>query len=441
MNEAMTVSRHGLLLLASFEGKPRTKARRCEGGRYELSYGCTTWPPAPGEAEGRPIGPADVCTEDQALQLFAYHLKRFEAVVEKHVTVPLNQFQYDAHVSLAYNIGEGQYAKSSVLRLTNEGNWAEAAASFGMYVFATSPGPSDVQMKMAEHKGQWRMGPKGAEWIGPEGQACEWRQALDGLLRRHHSEGLLSLGLPWEPVCTQAFIFLDAERHWNAAKGRWEDTVMDCRTFAACKAKAETLPKLQLDLPPATKVTIPAPAPTVAVDAKVAPPATIPAPGTAKPVPGPPIQRQPGLPAPVPPPPLEYQVPRGAPMPTPPPPAKPMDATRRFWGAFLYYGGKIFMLLGVTTLPGKWAVAFGETWGAVVKDPQLFGMAIDALCFSTGFFADHCGAWIRKWGERRATRPMVSGGERHPPIVVTEVSTQTALVQTQTLEVSTTGGA
>lgn len=437
INDHMKIGRHGLILCASFEGKPRLKARRCEGGKYELSYGCTTWP------DGRAIGPADFCNEDQALQLFAFHLHRFEAVVEKYTTVPLNQFQYDSHVCLAYNIGETAYSKSSVLRLTNEKKWDEAAEAFGLYMFATSDGPSTTQQKMAKHKGQWRINAKGAAvWISPDGGECSWRQALLGLTSRHYAEGLLSLGLPWEVPCDSDGLMLDTEREWDAGQNRWEDVVMDRTPFAKVKAHARTLPRLTLEetaapgvnapfnleeyekrveaatkpATPATNVTTPAAAPTKPVDAPKPSVATTPAPAPAKPAPAPPNQAPARpIPPPIRPPlpKLEYEVPKGATTPYIPAPAKPMENTRRFWGAFLFYGGKIVMAVGVTTLPGKLAVAFGETWGAVVKDPVLFGLAIDFLTVCTGWTMDHCGAWMRKWGESRAKGPIVSGSEAH----------------------------
>jgi GH24 family phage-related lysozyme (muramidase) len=462
INDHMKVSRHALLLLASYEGKPRLKARRCEGGKFELSYGCTTWP------DGRPIGAADFCNEDQALQLFAFHLHRFEAVVEKHTTVALNQFQYDALVCLAYNIGPDAFAKCSALRLMNEKKWEEAAEAFGLYVFATSTGPSLTQQKMARHKGQWRIGADGdAEWIGPQGQACSWRMGLLGLQCRHYAEGLLSLAMPWEAAVDPDTLMLETVREWDAGQNRWEDTVTDRTPFSVVKARAKDLPRLTLEADtapgvnapfnldeyekrvdaatkapaPATNVTTPAPAPTKPVDALKPPVATTPAPAPAKPAPAPPKPApqpapKPSLPVPSFPPKLEYEVPKGSVTPHIPAPAKPMENTRRFWGAFLFYGGKIVMAVGVTTLPGKFAVAFGEAYGVFVKDPVLFGLAIDFLTVCSGWTMDHCGAWMRKWGERRATRPMVSGGEPHLP----GPSTQTSVVSTQSLTVSTVGG-
>lgn len=45
-----------------------------------------------------------------------------------------NQNQFDAMVSLAYNIGLGGFAGSTVLRDHNAGNHAGAQAAFGMWV-------------------------------------------------------------------------------------------------------------------------------------------------------------------------------------------------------------------------------------------------------------------------------------------------------------------
>lgn len=438
MNEEMSVGRNGLELIAEFEGKPRLKARLCEGGRYELSYGCTTWP------DGRAVGSADICTEDQALQLFAFHLHRFEAVVEKYTTVPLNQNQYDAHVSLAYNIGEAQYAKSSVLRFTNEKRWDDAADAFSLFVFATSSRPSEKQRRVASL--QEIIGADG-RWKGPDGQPCNYFQALAGLLRRHEAEGLLSLGLPWQEACAEGKVFLDAERVWDAKQNRWEDVVTDSTPFSKVRAKAMEFPALAPAAAPKApeshkpfdldaydkKVDEAVKAPPVPVDAKKSVPAPV-TPTAAKPAPAPvPAPRPTPLP-PQPRPKLEFEIPKGLPMPNIPPPAKPMEQTRRLWGALIYYGGKVIMLLGVSTAPGHFAIWFGEIYGATIKDPALFAMAIDTLCFTSGFVADHCGAWVRKWGERKATRPMVSGSEA--ATVTASVSTQTALVQTETTTVT-----
>ena len=45
----------------------------------------------------------------------------------------VNDNQFSAMVSLCYNIGVVGFANSSVLRFTNEGRLAEAAASFALW--------------------------------------------------------------------------------------------------------------------------------------------------------------------------------------------------------------------------------------------------------------------------------------------------------------------
>ena len=66
-----------------------------------------------------------------------------QRAVAKAVTVPLNQNQYDALTSLAYNIGTGAFQRSTLLRRLNAGDHAGAAEQFGVWVRsggADSPG-------------------------------------------------------------------------------------------------------------------------------------------------------------------------------------------------------------------------------------------------------------------------------------------------------------
>lgn len=75
-----------------------------------------------------------VWTEAQADARFAKDLADFaKAVSDKLGTAPTTQDQFDAMVSLAYNIGKGGFAESTLLRLHKEGKYAEAAAQFGRW--------------------------------------------------------------------------------------------------------------------------------------------------------------------------------------------------------------------------------------------------------------------------------------------------------------------
>lgn len=52
------------------------------------------------------------------------------------VKVPLTQNQYDALVSLVFNIGRGSFARSSLLKKLNAGDMTGAAQEFPRWVYA-----------------------------------------------------------------------------------------------------------------------------------------------------------------------------------------------------------------------------------------------------------------------------------------------------------------
>ena len=172
MNELQFTNAYGLRLIQEFEGEPRLAARLCEGGRYELGYGITF------DLDGQPFTATSTCTPDYADALFRNALKFFEDGVRRLVTVPLNSNQFSGLVALAWNIGLENFRSSTVLRRVNEGRMEDAAASFGMWVFATKGG----------HK-----------------------QALRGLLRRRYSEAALFLGYSWTEACDNDAIALQRE--------------------------------------------------------------------------------------------------------------------------------------------------------------------------------------------------------------------------------------
>jgi lysozyme len=56
--------------------------------------------------------------------------------VNNSVTIPLNQNQFDALVSLAYNIGTGAFSKSTLVKKLNTGDIRGAADQFDVWVNA-----------------------------------------------------------------------------------------------------------------------------------------------------------------------------------------------------------------------------------------------------------------------------------------------------------------
>jgi lysozyme len=69
-------------------------------------------------------------TEAQAEALLRRDITWAEKAVNKSVVVPLTQNQFDALVSFVFNVGEGAFATSTLLRLLNSGEYEGAANQF-----------------------------------------------------------------------------------------------------------------------------------------------------------------------------------------------------------------------------------------------------------------------------------------------------------------------
>ena len=75
-------------------------------------------------------------TSEQSDALLATDLARFEPAVDDAVKVHMSQGQYDALVSLAFNIGAKAFANSTVVRKLNAGDIRGAGDAFLMWTHA-----------------------------------------------------------------------------------------------------------------------------------------------------------------------------------------------------------------------------------------------------------------------------------------------------------------
>ena len=121
---SMSISPVGIALIQAHEGL-RLMAYRDAGGVWTIGYGSTG-----GVRRGMTI------TRDQAVLRLYHDVDEAEASVNSRVTVPLSQSQFDALVSLVFNIGGGAFCKSTLLQKLNAGDYAGAADEFPRWVKA-----------------------------------------------------------------------------------------------------------------------------------------------------------------------------------------------------------------------------------------------------------------------------------------------------------------
>ncbi|WP_327857193.1 lysozyme [Acinetobacter guillouiae] len=123
------VSPQGVNLICGFEGL-ELKAYDDGVGVCTIGYGTTIYP------HGKAVQYGDTCTIEQAKNYMQYDLRRFEQAVTAAVNVPLNQNQFDALVSLSYNIGIGAFKNSTLLKLLNASDYQAASHQFDVWIKA-----------------------------------------------------------------------------------------------------------------------------------------------------------------------------------------------------------------------------------------------------------------------------------------------------------------
>ena len=77
-----------------------------------------------GTTSGVKLG--DRTTPEKALQVAMKDVQSYEGAVKSCVTVPLAQNEYDAFISLSYNIGTGAFCKSTLVKKLNAGDYEGA---------------------------------------------------------------------------------------------------------------------------------------------------------------------------------------------------------------------------------------------------------------------------------------------------------------------------
>ena len=117
----MQYSKVGLALTERFEGC-RLEAYQDQGGVWTIGYGHT-----------RGVHAGMTCTLQQAMAWLILDTQEAVDAVNRLVVPQLTQHEFDALVDFVFNLGDGAFAHSTMLRLLNSGDIASAAGQFALW--------------------------------------------------------------------------------------------------------------------------------------------------------------------------------------------------------------------------------------------------------------------------------------------------------------------
>src|SRR5512139_1756961 len=115
----MRISDEGLRLIVEREGS-RNQAYLDSVGVWTIGVGHT----------GPEVHEGLLWSDAQVAEALRGDIGRFERAVNDAVTVDIPQHAFDALVSFAFNVGEGAFKSSTLVRLLNAGDAAGAAKQF-----------------------------------------------------------------------------------------------------------------------------------------------------------------------------------------------------------------------------------------------------------------------------------------------------------------------
>ena len=112
---ALSLSAAGLVSLLQSEGYTSRAVIPIKGDVPTIGFGTTA---------GVKMG--DTITPQAAVSRALSDVSKFEGALKRCVKVPLTQGEYDAYLSLSYNIGSGAFCGSTLVRKLNASDYAGA---------------------------------------------------------------------------------------------------------------------------------------------------------------------------------------------------------------------------------------------------------------------------------------------------------------------------
>jgi lysozyme len=139
---SLSLSAAALVGIAVHEGYSPVAYEPVKGDVPTIGFGTT---------EGVEMG--DKTTPERALVRLLQDASKFEKAVKRCAPVPMHQFEFDAYVSLTYNIGEGAFCKSTLVKKLNAGDYAGACSQILRWDrFKGKPLPGLTKRRMEEYQ-------------------------------------------------------------------------------------------------------------------------------------------------------------------------------------------------------------------------------------------------------------------------------------------------
>ena len=123
----MKASDKCLKMLAHHEGV-RQKPYKCPAGLWTVGVGHLI-----GDGKSLPDSWNRTFSLEEVYAILAKDVERFERGVERYITIPLKQGEFDAIISFAFNLGLGTLQKSTLRQKLNRGDKEGAIESLLKY--------------------------------------------------------------------------------------------------------------------------------------------------------------------------------------------------------------------------------------------------------------------------------------------------------------------
>lgn len=122
-----------------------------DGKPVTIGYGQT-------RRNGKPIKLGETITEAEAEAWLLQELARVSAVVDRLVKVPLSDNQHGALVSFTYNVGDDAFAKSTLLKKLNAGDYESVPAQLSRWNKNDGKVMEGLTNRRAAEAGLWAKG-------------------------------------------------------------------------------------------------------------------------------------------------------------------------------------------------------------------------------------------------------------------------------------------